>query len=105
VITIARAEMEIQINLLENGDQFFDMLKAVVREWQGSPWTHERARADFARQLFIRGLEIHKDGLEKAKERSERGYNTLLDQQMVRELEQKKSHWEKKLNELASGQG
>lgn len=102
---MTRAEMEMQINLLENGDQFFDLLKAVMREWQGSPWPHERARADFARQLFIKGLDIQKEGLEKAKVRTEKGFNTLLDQRMVRELEQKMSYWEKKLDELATNQG
>ncbi|MEW6661467.1 MAG: hypothetical protein ACOY9Y_13510 [Bacillota bacterium] len=101
---MARAELEMQINLLENGDQFFDLLKAVVREWQGSPWPHERARADFARQLFIKGLDIHKEGLEKAKARTEKGFNTFLDQRMVRELEQKVSYWEKKLNEITPNQ-
>jgi hypothetical protein len=101
---MTRAELEMQINLLENGDQFFDLLKAVVREWQGSPWPHERARADFARQLFNKGLDIHKEGLEKAKAKMEKGFNTLLDQQLIRELEQKLSYWEKKLLELTPDQ-
>lgn len=99
---MVKADLDLVIDLHAEGDPFFDMLKAVIREWQKAPWPHERERAAYARGMYLRGMEVYRGRLQEAKERAEQGFNTLMDQKLVREMEQKLAYWEKKLAELGN---
>lgn len=94
--------MEDLINLHKEADSFFDLLKAVIRQWQASPWQHERERAGFAVLLFERCLQVCTGYLEEAKAKAESGYNLEVDQRLVKEMESKLLYWQRKLEELTS---
>ncbi len=95
-------ELDVIINLRRDGDQLLDLLKAVIREWQGAPWPHERERAVYALNLYQQCLNQYRSALEQARSQVEQGYNTLGDQKLITDLEQKIAYWEKKLAELTN---
>jgi len=95
-------DLMLKVHLFAEGDRFFDMLKAVVRDWQNAPWPHERERAAYAMELYQRGLSLYRQYLEEARVKAEQGFNTLLDQKLVGDMEQKLSYWEKKLSEITA---
>jgi hypothetical protein len=78
----------------------FDLLKAVIRQWQASPWQHERDRAAYAELLYQRCLDVYADYLEEARAKAESGYNTEVDRRLVRQMEEKLAYWQRKLREI-----
>ena len=98
------SDTALTVNLLTEGERWFDLLKASIREWQGARWEHERERAYYALDLYRRSLDLYKTFLSQLHERAESGYNTELDRRLVNEMEIKLKHWEKKLDEILSGQ-
>ncbi len=52
---MALSDVDLTVNLYTEGDKFFDLLKAAVRDWQGG-WGHERERAAYALELYQRGF-------------------------------------------------
>ena len=96
--------MQVTVNLLNEGKDFFDLLKATVREWQFSTWEHERKRAKFAIDLYERSLTVYRGYLDEVKTKVEQGYNTDLDRKLVADLEATLVYWEKKLTEMTGKQ-
>ncbi|KKM11961.1 hypothetical protein SY88_06150 [Clostridiales bacterium PH28_bin88] len=99
---VARADLDLTIDLHTEGDMFFDILKAVIREWQKAPWPHERERAAYARGIYLRAMEVYRGRLQDARDKAEQGFNTLVDQKLISDMEQKLAYWEKKLGELGN---
>lgn len=93
--------MDLTINLRQEGESLFDLLKAAIRQWQTSPWPHERERAAYALSLYQRSLAAYASYLEEARSKAESGYNTEVDRRLVREMEEKLAYWQKKLQELS----
>lgn len=96
---MALSDVDLTVNLYLEGDKFFDLLKAAVRDWQGG-WGHERARAAYALELYQRSLVILRDHLEEVRSRAEEGFFTAQDQRMLDRTQEKLDYWEKKLAEL-----
>lgn len=92
--------MEVTVNLRQEGESLFDLLKAAIRQWQASPWQHERERAAYAERLYQRCLAAYAGYLEEAKARLEGGYNTEVDRRLVKEMEEKLAYWQRKLEEV-----
>mgnify|MGYP000935940359 CR=1 FL=1 len=92
--------MEVTINLRQEGESLLDLLKAAIRQWQSSPWPHEQERVRFAVSLFRRCLAAYADSLEEARAKAETGYNLEVDRRLVKEMEEKLSYWQRKLEEL-----
>ncbi|MBC7341583.1 MAG: hypothetical protein H5U02_03910 [Clostridia bacterium] len=91
----------VTINLFTEGDEFFDLLKAAIREWREAPWTHEQDRAKFALDLYNRGLSAYREYLTKAELRAEEGYNLERDRRWLENMRSKLGYWEKKLREVS----
>ncbi|MBC7324383.1 MAG: hypothetical protein H5T99_03600 [Moorella sp. (in: Bacteria)] len=96
---MALSDVELTVNLYMEGDKFFDLLKAAVRDWQGG-WGHERERAAYALELYQRSLAVLRDHLEEARSRAEGGFFTDQDQRILTRTEEKLAYWEKKLEEI-----
>ncbi len=96
---MALSNVDLTVNLYLEGDKFFDLLKAAVRDWQ-TGWGHEQARAAYALELYQRSLEILRDHLETVRSRAEKGFFTDQDQRMLDRTQEKLDYWEKKLLEL-----
>ncbi|WP_258359925.1 hypothetical protein [Moorella sulfitireducens (nom. illeg.)] len=96
---MALSDVELVVNLYAEGDKFFDLLKAAVRDWQGG-WGHERERAAFALELYQRGLETMRAHLQEAREKAEGGFFTDQDQRILKRTEDRLAYWEKKLEEI-----
>lgn len=100
---MALSDAELAINLYTEGEKFFDLLKAVIRNWQKSNWGHERERALYARELYERSLAGMREHVAAAKDKAENGYFTELDQRILARTEEQIAYWEKKLDELTGG--
>jgi hypothetical protein len=96
----AGKSMDLTINLRQEGEKLLDLLKATIRQWQSSPWPHERERAQFAGQLYQRCLAAYTRHLEEAKARAEGGFNLEVDRRLVKEMEEKLAYWQRKWEEL-----
>ncbi|MEW8957912.1 hypothetical protein MHOCP_16150 [Moorella humiferrea] len=96
---MALSDVELTVNLYTEGDKFFDLLKAAVRDWQGG-WGHERERAAYAMELYERSLKLMRAHLEEAKVKAEGGYFTEQDRRILNRTEEKLAYWEKKLEEI-----
>lgn len=96
---MALSDVELTVNLYAEGDKFFDLLKAAVRDWQEG-WGHERERAAYALELYQRSLEAMRAHLEEARSRAEGGFFTDQDQRFLNRTEEKLAYWEKKLAEI-----
>jgi len=96
---MAFGDMEVAVNLFSEGDKFFDLLKAAIRDWQKG-WAHERERAAYALDLYQRGLDTMKQHIEKVKAKVESGFFTAEDQRILSRLEERVAYWEKKLREV-----
>ncbi|MGB9661196.1 MAG: hypothetical protein ACPL5F_04155 [Moorellaceae bacterium] len=94
------SDLELTVNLYTEGEKFFDLLKAAIRDWQHSPWGHERERAGYALELYRRGLDILRAHLEEARAKAEVGYFTGEDNRLLSQAEGRMLYWEKKLAEL-----
>lgn len=92
--------MQVSVNLLSEGNDFFDLLKAAIREWQTSGWEHERRRAEFALNLYERALTSYRLYLEELQKKSKTGLNILPEQLMLTKMEKELAYWEKKREEL-----
>lgn len=97
---MALSDLELTVNLYTEGEQFFDLLKAAIRDWRNSPWGHERQRAGYAIELYRRGLNILRSHLEETRAKAEEGYFTEEDKRMLSQAEGRLAYWEKKLAEL-----
>lgn len=91
---------DLTVNLLSEGEQWFDLLKASIRQWQKAPWEHERARAGYALELYRRSLELYRNYLDELRGRTEGGYFTDQDRRLLQDMETMVAHWEKKLDEV-----
>ncbi|QGP90741.1 hypothetical protein MGLY_00510 [Neomoorella glycerini] len=96
---MALSDVELTVNLYTEGDKFFDLLKAAVRDWQGG-WGHERERAAYALELYQRSLQTMRAHLEEARAKAEGGFFTDQDQRILNRTEEKLAYWEKKLAEI-----
>lgn len=97
---MALSDAELKINLYSEGDKFFDLLKAAIRDWQKSNWGHERERAGYAQDLYERGLETLREHVAATKSRAESGFFTEQDKKIIARAEEQIAYWEKKLAEL-----
>ncbi|NLW07904.1 MAG: hypothetical protein GX039_08045 [Clostridia bacterium] len=98
---MALSDVDLTVNLYLEGDKFFDLLKAAIRDWQGG-WGHERERAAYALELYQRSLTILRDHLEKVRTRAEGGFFTAEDQRILDRTQEKLAYWEKKLAEITN---
>jgi hypothetical protein len=96
---MALSDVDLTVNLYLEGDKFFDLLKAAVRDWQGG-WGHERERAAYALELYQRSLTTLRDHLEEVRVRAEGGFFTAQDQRILDRTQEKLDYWEKKLVEI-----
>ncbi len=96
---MALSDVDLTVNLYTEGDKFFDLLKAAVRDWQGG-WGHERERAAYALELYQRSLTAMRTHLEEARARAEGGFFTEQDQRFLNRTEERLAYWEKKLAEI-----
>lgn len=101
---MALSDVDLTVNLYTEGDKFFDLLKAAIRDWQGG-WGHERERAGYALELYRRSLETLRSHLEEARVRAEGGFFTEQDQRILNQTEEKLAYWEKKLAEIRKQEG
>ncbi|MGI6129374.1 MAG: hypothetical protein ACOYEO_04690 [bacterium] len=92
--------LDVIINLYRDGDKFFDILKAAIREWRQSPWPHEQERASYAEELFRHSLKIYEEYLNQAHERVASGFSTPADRKILKQMEERHTYWENKLKEL-----
>lgn len=97
---MALSDVDLTVNLYLEGDKFFDLLKAAVRDWQGG-WGHERERAAYALELYQRSLTILRDHLAAVRSRAEGGFFTAQDQRILDRTQEKLNYWEKKLAEIS----
>ncbi|BCV24328.1 MAG TPA: hypothetical protein GXX50_03975 [Firmicutes bacterium] len=97
---MALADLDVQVNLYRDGEKFFDLLKAVLREWQKSPWPHEKERAEYAKALFSQGLTVYGNYLTRAREKVASGFATPADQKLLGRMEERFSYWQGKFQEL-----
>jgi hypothetical protein len=95
--------LEFSINLYTEGEKFFDMLKAVIRDSKKSQWPHEKERAVFAEQLFKKALDTFEEGIKTAESKVEEGFHTEQDLRLVKDMREKCDYWKKKLYEAVSG--
>ncbi len=100
VIPVVLSDLDVFINLYRDGDKFFDILKAVIREWRQSPWPHEQERASYAEELFSQSLETYKEYLNDAHEQVESGFSTPTDRKILKQMEERYAYWDNKLKEL-----
>jgi len=96
---MALSDVDLTVNLYSEGDKFFDLLKAAVRDWQGG-WGHERARAAYALELYQRSLTTLRAHLEEVRSKAEEGFFTDQDQRILNRTQEKLDYWEKKLAEI-----
>ena len=99
-VQVALADLDVNVNLYRDGERFFDLLKAVLREWHKSPWPHEKERAEYAKALFSEGLKVYQSYLTSAQERVVSGFATPEDQRILKRMEERFNYWENKLREL-----
>lgn len=97
---MALADLDVKVNLYRDGEKFFDLLKAVLREWQKSPWPHEKERAEFAKSLFAEGLAVYRNYLSNAQEKVASGFATPADQRLLGRMEERLNYWQNKFQEL-----
>jgi tRNA A37 N6-isopentenylltransferase MiaA len=97
---VALADLDVQVNLYRDGEKFFDLLKAVLREWHKSPWPHEQERAAYAKALFSEALAVYQNYLTRAREKVAGGYATPADQKLLQRMEERFNYWQGKFQEL-----
>ncbi|MDK2854810.1 MAG: hypothetical protein PWQ41_359 [Bacillota bacterium] len=97
---MALADLDVQVNLYRDGEKFFDLLKAVLREWHKSPWPHEQERAEYAKTLFAEALAVYQNYLARAREKVAGGYATPADQKLLERMEERFNYWQGKFQEL-----
>jgi uncharacterized protein (UPF0305 family) len=95
--------LEFGINLYTDGEKFFDMLKAFIRDSRKARWPHERERAAFAEELFKKALDIFEEGVRAAETRVEEGFHTEQDLRLVKEMRAKCEYWKNKFKEVSGG--
>lgn len=93
-------EMDFSINLFTEGDLFFDLLKAFIRDSKDSKWPHEIERNAYAKELFKKTLETYEKGITALEARIQQGFQTEQDKKMVRDIKEKYDYWQKKYDEL-----
>ncbi|HHW03709.1 MAG TPA: hypothetical protein GXX35_13050 [Thermoanaerobacterales bacterium] len=94
--------LEFSINLYTEGEKFFDLLKAFIRDSQKSQWPHEKERTIFAKALFKKALDTFEEGVKAAESRVEEGFHTEEDIKLVKEMRTKCDYWKKKYEEVAT---
>jgi len=92
--------IELSINLYTEGEKFFNVLKAFIRDSKKSEWPHEKERAAYAKELFLRALESYEKGITLAEQRVEQGFHTQQDKEMVRKMRERHTYWTKKYKGL-----
>lgn len=97
---VALSDLDVVVNLYRDGDKFFDLLKAVIREWRESPWPHEQERAGYAEELYTQSLRIYQEYLNDAHEQVSSGFSTPADRKILRRMEERYAYWDNKLKEL-----
>ncbi|TYP56726.1 hypothetical protein [Thermosediminibacter litoriperuensis] len=95
-------DLEFSINLYTEGEKFFDVLKAIIRDSKKSQWPHERERAVYAEELFKRALDTFEEAIHIAETRVEEGLHIEQDLKIIKELKAKRDYWKKKLEEVVS---
>ncbi|SHM04751.1 hypothetical protein SAMN05660826_00062 [Caldanaerovirga acetigignens] len=93
--------LDFSINLYTEGEKFFDVLKAIIRDSKKSNWPHERERACYAEDLFKRALETFDEAIHFAENRVQEGLCIEHDLKLIGELKAKRDYWKKKLEELS----
>ncbi|MFO7152404.1 MAG: hypothetical protein DIU66_004075 [Bacillota bacterium] len=92
--------LDFSINLYTEGDKFFDILKAIIRDSKKCNWPHERERARYAGELFKRALETFDEAILFAENRVQEGLCIEHDLKLIEELKAKRDYWKKKLEDL-----
>ncbi len=92
--------LEFNINLYTDGDMFFDILKAFIRDYKDSKWPHEINRAAFARGLFQAALVTFKEGIKADENRVQEGFYTEKDLEILNEMKTRLDYWKNKYEEL-----
>jgi len=92
--------IEFSINLCTEGDNFFDVLKAFIRDSKKSQWPHEKGRAEYAADLFYRALQNYEKGIIAAENKIQEGFQTEQDQLMLKKMKEKCDYWKKKYDEV-----
>lgn len=95
-------DMEFTINLFTEGDLFFDLLKAFIRDSKNSQWPHERERTAYAKQLFQNTLKTYENGVLSLENRIQQGFHTEQDKKMVKGIREKYNYWKKKYDEVVN---
>lgn len=90
------------INLYTDGEMFFDILKAFIRDYKDSKWPHEIERAAFAKELFKKALDSFEAGIRADENRIQEGFYTERDLKIVKEMRSRLDYWQKKYEELVS---
>ncbi|MCR4429808.1 MAG: hypothetical protein NUV45_02175 [Tepidanaerobacteraceae bacterium] len=93
--------LEFSINLYSEGEKFFDILKAFIRDSRKSQWPHERERVMFARELFRKALDTFEGGIKAAETKAEEGFHTEQDLKLIKEMRARCDYWKKKFEEVA----
>ena len=92
--------LQFSIDLYTDGEKFFSILKAFIRDYKGSQWPHEIERKVFAQKLFEEALNTFEEGILSAEARINEGFQTERDLQMVRQMKEKCEYWKEKYREL-----
>ncbi len=94
-------DMDFTINLFtEEGDQFFDLLKAFIRDSKNSRWPHEIERKAFAERLFKKAIISFEDGIKATENRVGEGFRTEQDLKVLKEMKAKCEYWKKKYEQV-----
>ncbi len=99
VITMSK-NLEFYINLYTDGEMFFDILKAFIRDYKDSQWPHEIERSTFAKELFKKALDTFETGIKADENRIEEGFYTEKDLEILKEMKVRLGYWKKKYGEL-----
>ena len=99
VITISK-NLGFNINLYTDGEIFFDILKAFIRDYKDSQWPHEVERATFAQELFKKALDTFDEGIKVDEKRLQEGFYTERDLKIIKEMRVRYDYWKRKYEEL-----
>jgi hypothetical protein len=99
-VIIMSKNLGFNINLYTDGEMFFDILKAFIRDYKDSTWPHEIERATFARELFKKALGVFEEGIEVDGNRVQEGFYTEKDLEILKEMRVRLDYWKKKYEEL-----
>lgn len=93
--------LNFNINLFTEGENFFDILKAFIRDYKDSQWPHERERKAFAEKLFLEALKTYEEGIKADEMRLQTGLEMEQDLIILSKMKDRFDYWTNKFEEVS----